>query len=790
MTKKQVTKMLLSFGICTSVLAACTDKKNEDEKNQLNLQTLKAKEEAARYEELNSDLALQIAKNEDQAKKNEDLRQKLAAEQQEFSRQRSERERQIENLSLKIRDMSANLHQAESNHKELTDKIVEETARLKEIREAAKAEREALVSEITSKRAQLDAELAKERASFESEVEAQQAVLSGDAQKLKTELDKLNIRLDEVKTRESQASTREIALQQAVTELEANQEELKEERAKHDRFVQDMSERIAAAREMFVKDGKGDVFDKIAAGDKFSFRMSLWGQGSVKNIQEIRAKIAQFNSKKGLAKDNANLKLDPIMHEASKEEVRKQKDLKGMVLTAAEKANEFLVDLSINEMVYNSQEDLTFVNDAFMVTGTAAEVKKLRDEVNSMLSGIAKSGSVQASNMWLNARPVQDVKVNMVIEVLGSSSMSSDRQLREILVMNKIRPLKSNVRDLKDIDLTNPSQYIMNKKAAASCETVDADCLKALKDLGLLDHKAVFNFKDENGQQIKGEFTYAEYLEKMLEMSITKLRLQSLVRNFLENGLIVDNRVRYVKPETWYGKAWYYMTTKHGYKEIELDSDSELDKIRQNEDQLALLASQPIVEKIQIKYEISMIDTIDGQSDSIDAAQLFEQGSLGDLTLEATQKELARGQIEIALPVASTAGSTSQLVDLSLKDFDAGIIAPQKPAVMGEINNKISIRELDEIPVSVRNEIATAVRDNEKYDISKLDTELQPLAKKLIAHLKEHSAHAANRQALSEYYEKLEEYEKQVSLAKQREYDSRSIDHLADLRSLLSELKK
>ena len=89
-TQKKLIRTLLSIGLCSCIITACSDV--DKEKKQLKLKTEQANNEKEKYKKLSDELNQQISKNEEIAKENEALRLDLLKQEETFSSQREERE--------------------------------------------------------------------------------------------------------------------------------------------------------------------------------------------------------------------------------------------------------------------------------------------------------------------------------------------------------------------------------------------------------------------------------------------------------------------------------------------------------------------------------------------------------------------------------------------------------------------------------------------------------------------------------------------------------------------------
>ncbi len=617
-------KTLTNALVCVALVAGCDSSRKKDleaQQSQYASQTAKAKDEALKTQELNRQLEALNAEAET-------IRTQLKEDKRTFSNQRSERERQLEGILLEIRDAAARLHQLQTNLTNIQSQIAAQEAVLIEQRDRMaqmRADTEEAIRKLRQNLANDEQKSREEIAAAEAELKARQETLARDIAEHQASEQALQIALASLHT--------------AQDNLKASQDQLAQNQADLATRERAFADSVAAAREFFTRAGQGDVFDTIQNDQTFAFRVSLWGMGSAEKINEIRQRLINFNQSTGVRGDNVHRELSPALT---------------LPLSNANKNRIMNVD------------------DSFIVTTSATQMKSLRDAVNASLAQVSRP-NVMSANMWLIARPIKQVRVNLKLSMYGSSDIGFDREQTLIMEFNKVRPLSTAIQGFQNIDITNPGQYIFRSGNSAACDRVTADCIKTLKSLGLLDQQSRFVLTNENGSAEAFTGSYAEYLSKLVDVSMTKLHLEDRVKQMMTDGLeiTITRRVRPV--ERW--SLW--SGTYTDFEVIEDMDDSSIDDFLKQQDTLENLASQRILEKISISYEISMVDVIDGSRDSLDMNKFF----FGSGTVEGAELQSIdlqnRGEVEIKLPVnlKNIRTSESNFANLTLSDF-APIAAP------------------------------------------------------------------------------------------------------------------
>ena len=283
----------------------------------------------------------------------------------------------------------------------------------------------------------------------------------------------------------------------------------------------------------------------------------------------------------------------------------------------------------------------------------------------------------------------------------------------------------------------------------------------------------------------------------MIETSVVKLRLHSAIKNAQKNGITIISETTY-KPVKFFDSladlnisdAWHAIASG-GFAPVEQNGiPSPLEQFRRNEELLKSLAEQPIVEKIEITYEVSMVDTIDGNNGSLDVSQYLSQyataGIIGTTPL-GSQELLKRGELEIPLPISfENVSTTSDLVDLSLSDFTPDIPKPVMTVSAPEQVEVVHLNDREKLP----REALYALNYGEDYDTSSLTEEQLGIYNKIQARIKYEHELEKYHKALGTHSDEMDVYEDQVEAAKLQEYDNRVLDHLSDLRQWLRALKK
>ncbi len=778
--KKEVFRTIISTGICASVLMACNNKSEkrdlENQKGQFAVETEKAKSETQKNQELNAQLQQLISESET-------LKTELKEKEMIFSRQRSDREHQLSKLNEEIRDASARLNQIEQKIAVIRSEIAKQEMVLSQTRETIAQEKSDLVAEINRVKSELATEKARANSDIEKlkkdtlialdkEEKSRNEKYAATEKNLAEQLKELETDLKELDAREKSLVSAQKALAQAQETLKIAQEKFANDQLALNEQISKFAADVGAARDFFIKSGNGDVFEKIQANDNFAFRVSLWGFGSVENIETVRQQIINFNTKEGLSSDNA--------HKAYLPEFK---------ISTGDRSAAIGNKNQTRTMYVKTKKEVSRVDDSFIVTGTAAEIKVLRDSINKNLSEIASTTGNANANMWLIVRPIQQIRVNMKISLYGSSDMSFDRKEKLIVEMTKVRPLNTPIRSLENLNLSKPSSFVLSQNKQNVCDVVGKECISELNSLGLLNHKTSFELISTDGSLEKFEGTYADYFERLIDRSLTKLKLENEIKQAQQNGfeIVVTQRVMPVEKRNWYGGKYTDFET------IESKDTSAIDVFLKNKEVLENLASQPVLERIEISYEISMVDIVNGQNDSLDMAKYFQAGTIGDTAIHSL--ELAnRGEIEIKLPIdlEATNTSKSQFSDLTLKGFKpSGLVEPTKPVAQKRYSYTSDESVLvKQVPARVLNLVGKDLKKGRTLNLNayeqKYHAGIEIFAKKITQDL----AVDNYPKALQAYEVAMTAYNDKVYPAKMLEYSNRRQDLMLDLREMLREIKK
>lgn len=750
--KNEVFRNLVSAGVCASVLLSCnrSEKRDlENQKGQFQQQTEKAKSEAQKNQELN--LKLQQLISESEALK-ADLKQKEI----EFSRQRSEREHQISLLNDEIRDTSAKLHQMEKKMEDLRTEISKQELILSQTRES-----------IIQEKKDLEAEILKAKNELAQEEKLKKEQYAQTEASLKSKLTDLEKKKQDVDNQEKALIAAQTALSQAQQTLKSAQEKLASDQKTLNARISKFSSDVAAARDLFIQSGQGDVFEKIQADHNFAFRASLWGMASVENIEMVRQQIVDFNNSQGLKTDNSHKSYVPLFEPPAPRGTAKKENVK---------------------YIKNNKE-LSRVDDSFIITGTASEVKTFRDKINLKLAEIAKKTGAMNANIWLTLKPVQQVRLNMTISLFGSRDMGFERKEERFYNMTKVRPLDTPIRSLENIDLSKPSQLILGKNKQNICNVVSKECIAEIKKLGVLNHKTSFELTNLDGSIEKFEGTYADYFERLIDVSLTKLKLENQIKQAQQDGFEITVTQKMIPVE----KTGFFGRKYTEFEIIENKDMSAIDVYLKDKAVLDNLAQQAVLERIEISYEVSMVEVFDGQTISLDMAKYFDAGTIGDSEIQSL--ELAqRGEIEIKLPIdlKSTNTSRSQFTDLTLKDFTpVGLTAPTKPEALQPYRQSgMDSRLVGSLSRQVKNSIQATLEKGETLDLNSFDEQSRKAVEVYAKMVRSNLAAEAYPKAMAAYEKALKEYNDKLYPLKMAEYNSRRQDLMLDLRDLLKELKK
>lgn len=569
------------------------------------------------------------------------------------------------------------------------------------------------------------------------EVRIDQLIKAG---KLQAKVNKLEKDRAELERQQYLHSLNEVALTIAQNQY---QENVKQYQAALSTF----NKQVEAMNTFWGDKGKNDVFQKLQRGETFVFRFALWGFGELDVAKIIREKVQLFNNAHGKSEDNNHM--------------------------------EFLPAKQINKT------DSRIFQDVYMVTAKAEDAEKLRDDVRSLIKQVAQSAGVSTSTFAFNARPVKSIRANMVIELIGSPSMSYNRQPRVFRTFKRIRPFNQEVGSLNGIDINDPKQYVMSGFTGQSkvCDDVNLVCLQALAQSDLLNVQEPFRYTTESGE-VKFETTsYLNLLQQTLITSYNKLNLQQSIIK-MQNGIPFSGKIVLETQTAFWDLGGIFGTEEEVWKQRQL-TDEEIEQHVGGADEeratLKRLAQTDILEKIRISYQIVMTDVVDPNSDSFDMVNEL----LNNLTSEISADRIHQlGAVELKLPYPNKQSAESSFKDLSLSDFDHG----QGEAPVDQRKNL----DFRRVPTQVQTTVSKLfAKDGATVESVTEDPIIQRiLAKTDKSRQSEIKKYISLYQDIVTYPQRLEDFNKRVHEARVAEYIKRSNLHQGQLSYFSEELEK
>ncbi len=450
----------------------------------------------------------------------------------------------------------------------------------------------------------------------------------------KSELSIANSELDRVKI-EVLAKDAESAEKQRVAELnlEKAKSELQsaiEKNKKADERIKEADLRVAQAekrleelkkagdlvRELFVKLKLDPVFDKVSNDQEIVVRISLVGISKSENLIKIREKIKNVNLKESY-KDLVSLVPNTLDAESV------VKNDKQVARFKRENSN---FDATVTGII-KSVSPVT-VNDVYMVSGKAQDIKNIRDEVNN-------ASVDEGNNLLVIVRLVEKVRVGIQMKVKARKSYAETFDENSKAKIVKFVRLGyenlENIESLDSLEIKNPATFIFGQDN--SCETVSSKCLKKLKEKGLLNKALPF----ATGRLKE---VVSHYLKRTLDDSVNQLGLDLTFVNkthdesfFLKPDFLKDKKYRVnedMKKE--------YLTEEEA--SVEVDHNM-------------------IVESIELKYNVTMVEKL--QSNGLVYVDTVLNKGIGGTSIE----DIGRGEVEMSLPVSSTNSSKLNIKELS-----------------------------------------------------------------------------------------------------------------------------
>lgn len=508
------------------------------------------------------------------------------------------------------------LAQAEKNRSEmelklqnLAGEIKNDEARL----EVLKKE----VQDLTAKKEAIQAELA----SRETRAKAAEEVANKSQSDSKTALAELEKTKDEVKKAQD-------ALKEAEAKLAQAQSALDKQEAKFKSYVQ-------LTKDLFSKEGLGDIFDKIQKDGKFAFLVSIIGWGDKSFVKEFYAAADRINTNE------------------------KYKRYKSAAIAYPKKATKSFADFTeiASAKINNYNGQRAPMREDIIVEGVASEVKKLRDDFNNKLKSLEGTRKVEDISLFVVVRPIGKVRVGMVLDFLGTSAMGYEgRKLSKVASLNKLRRADVDISGLDKVNIADPGSYVFNEGKSIDekkCEVVDYICLEMLAQSGLLNDVQKIDFINDKGDRETAEMRYGDLVVSILEASSQQIGsdligtpLISIVKNI--EGFTVKANNQAIQIAMGFGDR------------------------------------APVIDVITLKYGIKMVDYLnDNGGNHLDAMEFLRTGFINTASIYSA-KRVSRNEIEIDLPVTDIKYSLSEFEPVHMKDILEKAKAPVMPSLEGK----------------------------------------------------------------------------------------------------------
>lgn len=686
MGKRDILRLVVTLFVALG-LGACTNNKNDKKKakaeraaaqaelakanaikKEAEAETTKNKAMATANEEKNvelkklgADLTNQAADLASRASSLQNEADALKKDQADWENNRSAREAQITTMTQTIQERKQELQDADQ--------------RLTEIKTEVETERSAIASEraaLEKQKTDTEEALSKMRADGEEAMSADKAALAQKISDAETKLAEISAQKDELDKRDQ-------GLKDAQGKLDEAQQAFNSAKMAFENVVRQHTENVTLIRELFSRFGLNDVFNKIEKKEPMKFLISITGRGSKPYAEAIHKEISVLN--KG-----------PVEHSSISDEPVKIK-----VDPKKDKSGTQVLGFGPTEKVI---PDSFLVDDHFIVTAKAEDVKAFRDNANNHLRNQAKNGvNVNDVTLWVIARPIQKVRAGMKIVIEGSKSYGfktqgyNARRSGKVAEFDQVRAADSKVIDIDQIDLAKPGQYVFaSDKDDRKCAIFGEECIAMLKQNNFLEGRNVVTPKNNSGQP-SFTATYRELLIEILNASIHQMAEDTKTAN----GMSVIGLTYTMEGGTTPGintealQKLLFIYTGFGETRV------------------------PAVESIEMSYRVAMVDEISDHNDNpADVWKYLSSGFIQDTPMFNVAK--SRNEIEIELPVKNLKTSRTEFQDLSLKDFQVSTKEPAKPTLQALPN---STRPSEVSKVYDANQTAKADYDNKMASYNK-----------------------------------------------------------------------
>lgn len=634
---------LLQFALATVVitaLSACNkaaDDKMADAENRAAAADAQAKKNSA----VENELAEQKKAVE---KRTADLNNQIMAERQRLEKLSAEL--QANSAALKTEqttwesDRSAREHQIS----EMTKSLQAKQEELTQTEAAVRSNRETIATE-TARLTQQKADLQATEAKLMGEVEAART-------KSQAELQAAEEKLTTAKAASAQNEKDLAAIARSQSDLRAQEQNLVVSRQALESAQAVHRDNVSLTRELFSREGIEDALTKIEQTKKMNFLVSITGRADYKYAEELRKDAATVNG--GALK---------FFHFTEKGEKKK----KPFSFDSDVAYNNFTdvavtVDASINaEFKHPRPKPMLgqLVDDQMIISATAAEIKKFRDDSNKKLETESKGKDPSLTSLWVIVRPISKIRIGMVIKLYGSPTFGfKDRISTKKVELNAIRPVDAKILSLDNVDLTRPGSYVFSSDVdARKCEKVDVECFKVLKKNGLLDAKQSIVLPTTGTEIVTN---YAEIIKDSLTASQVQMDED---HEIFSNGMNVIG-------------VTYTVDGGTGFR-ANGDAFKKLGQIYMPFGERFRL---PIIDVISLSYQIVMVDEVSSSTGNpIDTWKYLNSGFVGNTAVFSSERK--RSELEIKLPIQSKQMnfSVSQFQLLNLEGFKPKAVKPNAP---------------------------------------------------------------------------------------------------------------
>lgn len=600
--------------IIAAVNTGCTDHgKTRDANNKMS----EAEANNQKAVTMQAELDAKIAAAQAQADANAKEAAVLESQKETWRNDEAQREQSLLRLQQQIADARKTLKDLQDQAAALSESIKSEEARIAQQKADIIAEQKRVSAELKGMQ---DAQVAVNKAADEANAK-KQADLEARLTELAGKLAQVESEQVAVDQREASAAEQEKALAGLKASLavqEAN-----------------FTASLQATRELFARSELTDVFDNVMTDKKMTFLVRVIGFGSPANLNWIVNKI-----------DTAN---------------------KGSRYESMKKLNYEVSEL--RELSDSAPEIVLQADESFVVDMEPKKLKAVRDSIETRMQAqntAAKQPRVRNS-YWVVVRPVEQVRVGIKMEVIGSRQEYWNGRRQEVLAsFENLSSRTATIKGLENVDLTNPGSYVFsNSGNAKACETVDETCFKVLMSEKLLDAQQKLDVWTKTGVKSNITASYRDLLLTMIKASAAQARYD------LKDKMIVG-----------WSEGKFDQVQFHADIGAALSSMGELGSEAGN--WLGLGTGRaPVIDAIKLKYTVSMVEYVHPSNNHLDSAQFLFSGMIGTMQMMSVDRrrgndddvetpvELPRGEISIPLPIAKFSASSTKLEDLTMADYAA-----------------------------------------------------------------------------------------------------------------------